>query len=623
MEEVKRTETGRSLVVLCPSASAEPLATKVRDLLKADGWAAELHGKPDVKTADRSFGDTLTHLRDLFLAGHGIVALCASGIIIRALGPILDSKFSEPPVLSVARNGRSVVPLLGGHHGGNDLALGLAQGLNAHAAITTAGDCQHRISFDKPPEGWRLQNPRSAGPIMARIVDGEPVALDPALTWLSDKGLVLSNEASLAVRSDVHCADDRLDQLVYAPQSLVVGVGCERGLDATHLIAHIEATLDAHNLAPQAIAMLASIDLKMDEAAIHAAARHFKVPARFFSAEELEAEAGRLTTPSDVVFAEVGCHGVAEGAALAGVRSDGTLLVSKEKTNKATCAVGLANAPLGSTLPGQRRGSLSVVGIGPGQRDWRAPEATSRIAAAQELVGYGLYIDLLGSLADGKERKDFPLGGEEDRCRHALEQAGKGVDVALICSGDAGIYAMGTLVMELLDRAEDDGGVSDAAKRAEIVHVPGISALQAASARFGAFLGHDFCTISLSDLLTPWETIEQRLEAAAAGDFVVAFYNPVSRKRRTQLQRAKEILLTKRAGSAPVLLASNLGRPDETLRIRTLETLEVDEVDMLTVVLVGSSQSRTLVLGDRSVGDNGTVAYTPRGYAKRIDADKS
>jgi len=343
-------------------------------------------------------------------------------------------------------------------------------------------------------------------------------------------------------------------------------------------------------------------------------ARRLGVPLRLFTAQELEAEVGRLENPSDVVFAEVGCHGVAEGAALAVAGAEAQLVIAKEKTQNATCAVARADHPV--TEPaGRSRGKVSLIGIGPGQAAWRTPEASKLIAQADELVGYGLYIDLLGPLAVGKERRDFPLGGEEDRCRYALERAGEGRDVALICSGDAGIYAMGALVFELLDRAAAEKGVSDAARRVEVVSAPGISALQAAAARAGAPLGHDFCAISLSDLLTSREDILRRIRAAAASDFVIAFYNPVSKRRRTLLAEARDILLEHRRTDTPVLLAASLGRAQENLRYRRLDALEVDEVDMLTVVLIGSSTSRLLHLGD------GPRMYTPRGYARRIDGD--
>jgi len=335
---------------------------------------------------------------------------------------------------------------------------------------------------------------------------------------------------------------------------------------------------------------------------------------RLFTAEELEAETPRLETPSDVVFAEVGCHGVSEAAALAGTGASGFLNITKRKTAMATCAIAMADQPI-AELYGRPRGKLSIIGIGPGQHSWRTPEASALVAEAEELVGYGLYIDLLGALAHGKTRSDFPLGGEEDRCRYALEQAGQGKNVALICSGDAGIYAMGALVFELLDRTEAELGVSQAARRVEVVSAPGVSALQGAAARAGAPLGHDFCAISLSDLLTPREDILKRLKAAAEGDFVIAFYNPVSKRRRTLLAEARDILLQHRPADTPVMLASSLGRPEEHIRYRRLDQLEVDEVDMLTVVLVGSSHSKLAQLGE------GPRMYTPRGYARRIDGD--
>jgi cobalt-precorrin 5A hydrolase/precorrin-3B C17-methyltransferase len=191
--------------------------------------------------------------------------------------------------------------------------------------------------------------------------------------------------------------------------------------------------------------------------------------------------------------------------------------------------------------------------------------------------------------------------------RRALALAGEGRNVTLISSGDPGVYAMATLVFECLE----SGDVPDSARRAEIVVAPGISAMQAAAARAGAPLGHDFCAISLSDLLTPWETIEARIRAAAEADFVIAFYNPVSERRRTQLARAKDILLLHRPSETPVLLARNLGREGETVMTVPLAELEIGTVDMLTVVVVGSSTTRQVNAGGRA------WTFTPRGYAAR------
>lgn len=613
--------TDKTIAIVILSASAMDVARKAKNALIASGYRVALHGR-GIDGVDSQFDETISELQSLFRAGRPIVALCASGIVIRALAPLLDDKFGEPPVLTLARDGSSVVPLLGGHHGANELASLLAVSLDAHAAVTTAGECRFRLALDNPPEGWSLQHPRMAKSIMARLLDDALVEIDPALDWLVRSELTSTQGADLSLVSSVRKTEADDNRLTFTPRSLAIGVGCERGLEPSHLIGLVEKVLDDNGLAREAVACLTSVDLKSDEVAMHETAKHFGVPVRFHSAGRLEEETPRLATPSEVVFAEVGCHGVAEGAALASVGLSGALIVSKEKTDKATCAIAQAIAPIDVESIGQARGRLAVVGIGPGQESWRTPEASQLVAQSTELVGYGLYIDLLGPLAEGKKRTDFPLGGEEDRCRYALEAAAKGENVALICSGDAGIYAMGALVMELLDRPEDKGGVSDLAKRVKIINAPGISALQAASARFGAILGHDFCTISLSDLLTPWEAIEQRLHAAAQGDFVVAFYNPVSKRRRTQLAEARRILLEHRPEETPVLLCSNLGRPTEKLTLRTLAGLEVDEVDMLTIVLVGSSQSKAFSCGDISVGDHGKRVYTPRGYAKKIDAQE-
>ncbi|MGB7286776.1 MAG: precorrin-3B C(17)-methyltransferase, partial [Salaquimonas sp.] len=304
------------------------------------------------------------------------------------------------------------------------------------------------------------------------------------------------------------------------------------------------------------------------------------------------------------------CHGVAEGAALALAGKDSDLIVPKRKSKRATVAIARSRKVLKMSLheEARSRGKLFVVGIGPGQEGWRSPEVSRMIGEASDLVGYSLYLDLISEISAGKTRHDFDLGKEEDRVRHAMELAGTGKDVALVCSGDAGIYAMATLVFELLQ----NGGLSDAASRIEIAVSPGISALQAAAARAGAPLGHDFCTISLSDLLTPWEAIQMRVKAAAEGDFVIAFYNPVSKRRRTQLAYARDVLLKHRPADTPVILATDLGRPAEKVRVVPLAELNIDDVDMLTVVVVGSSETRTV-----KTGDGKTWVYTPRGYAAK------
>ncbi len=591
-------------VVLALSRSGEAVAHRV-----AASLGAQVHGREGrVAQADAFFPNALDHARDLFAAGVPIVGVCASGILIRAVAPVLSDKTKEPPVVSVSDDGAVVVPLLGGHRGANRLASLIAEELGATAAVTTAGDVAMGVALDEPPEGYRLVNPGDAKTAMAALLNGAGVRV----TGDNIFGVKETGGAVELVVSDAPQTPSE-HRLVYHPQSYVVGVGCARNANPEALWDLVKETLQMAGIAQGAVAAIATVDIKADEPAMNILAQRLSVPLRVFTPAELEAQADKLANPSDVVFAEVGCHGVAEGSALA---MGGELVVEKRKNATCTCSISRANhLPL--ELKGRARGRLSVVGIGPGQSSWRTPEVSKLVAEAEELVGYGLYIDLLGPLAAGKKRSDFPLGGEEARCRYALERAAEGRNVALVCSGDAGIYAMGALVFELLDRGPEHEGVSDAARRVDVVCSPGVSALQGAAARAGAPLGHDFCTISLSDLLTPRDDILRRLNAAAEGDFVIAFYNPVSKTRRTLLAEARDILLQHRPVDTPVMLASNLGRPEEQVRYRKLEDLKVDEVDMLTVVLVGSSNSRLAQLGE------GPRMFTPRGYARKIDGDLS
>ncbi len=261
-----------------------------------------------------------------------------------------------------------------------------------------------------------------------------------------------------------------------------------------------------------------------------------------------------------------------------------------------------AATPFPAEPIGRSRGFLAIVGIGPGDPAWRTPEASAALDAASDIVGYTLYLDLLGAAIAGKARHATGLGSEAERVRRALDLASSGRSVALVSSGDAGIYGLASLVYELIDR-EDRADW----RRLALSVIPGVSALQAAAARAGAPLGHDFCAISLSDLLTPWPTIEQRLAAAAEGDFVVALYNPRSARRATQLAAARTILLTRRPAETPVALARNLGRQDESLILTTLDALDPETVDMLTIVLVGNSQTRLIPGREPRI-------YTPRGY---------
>jgi cobalt-precorrin 5A hydrolase/precorrin-3B C17-methyltransferase len=360
------------------------------------------------------------------------------------------------------------------------------------------------------------------------------------------------------------------------------------------VLATIDAALAAGGLAPESVVRLASVDLKADEPGLAQAAAMRGWPLVFHSAEALASV--EVPNPSPVVAAETGTPSVAEAAA----RYDGPgrpladLVVEKTKSPTAVRPEGTASMATAAVARLRPRGRLAVVGLGPGARDLLAPRAVAELRRASAVVGLDQYVEQIRDLLrPGTEIRVSGLGAEEERARSAVDLARTGRSVALIGSGDAGIYAMASPAL-------DYAGADDV----DVVCVPGITAAGAASNVLGAPLGHDHCSISLSDLHTPWEAIERRVRAAAEGDFVVSFYNPRSRQRDWQLAKALGILAVHRPAGTPVGWVRNASRADESQGLTTLAEFDPAVVDMYTVVTVGCSQSR--IVGGRFV--------TPRGY---------
>lgn len=241
-------------------------------------------------------------------------------------------------------------------------------------------------------------------------------------------------------------------------------------------------------------------------------------------------------------------------------------------------------------------GKLYVVGIGPGKEIHLTGEARAALDAADLICGYTVYVNLIAPMHPGKETYATPMKRELERCRYALSEARQGRTVALVCGGDAGVYGMASPVLELLP---EYGGV-------EVEIVAGVTAALAGAAALGAPLGHDFCAISLSDLLTPWEVIERRLRCASEGGFAIALYNPSSKRRGDYLQKACEILLETRSGETVCGLARNVGRDGQETALLTLAELQNARVDMFTTVFVGSPATKEI--GGRMV--------TPRGFRR-------
>ncbi|MFG5719581.1 precorrin-3B C(17)-methyltransferase [Streptomyces murinus] len=517
-------------------------------------------------------------LRSAFAECEQLVCFLATGATVRLLAPLLAGKAADPGVVCVDEGGRFAVSLLGGHGGGaNELAREVGELLGAEPVVTTATDAVGLAGLDTlglPCEG-------AVAAVSRALLDGEPVALAAEPTWPLPP-LPVSPQGSYTIRLTDRDVEPGEREVLLRPPSLVVGVGASRGAPVDEVLGLIQETLREAGLSPRSVAELATVDAKSKEPGILGAAGRLGVPVVTYSAEELAAV--EVPNPSAAPLAAVGTPSVAEAAALLG---GGELLVPKRKSDAspamATCAV----------VRRAGRGRLAVVGLGPGARDLLTPRATAELRRASVLVGLDQYVDQIRDLLrPGTRVLESGLGAEEERARTAVEQARLGHAVALIGSGDAGVYAMAS---PALAEASDD---------IEVIGVPGVTAALAAAAILGAPLGHDHVSISLSDLHTPWEVIERRVRAAAEADLVVTFYNPRSRGRDWQLPKALGILAEHRAPTTPVGVVRNASRPDGSSRVSTLAGLDPASVDMMTVVTVGNTATRTVA--GRMV--------TPRGY---------
>ncbi|WP_327405028.1 precorrin-3B C(17)-methyltransferase [Streptomyces sp. NBC_01288] len=520
-------------------------------------------------------------VRTAFAECEQLVCFLATGAVVRLIAPLLGDKRTDPGVVTVDEGGRYAVSLVGGHGGGaNELAVEVGELLAAQPVVTTATDAVGVPGLDTlgfPVEG-------DVAGVTRALLDGEPVALDAELAWPLPP-LKVSPQGAYVIRVTDHAVEPGEREVVLRPPSLVVGVGASKGAPVNEVLGLVYDALREAELSVGNIAELATVDAKADEPGIVQAAQRLGVPLVTYSAEELAAV--EVPNPSDAPLAAVGTPSVAEAAALVG---GGELLVPKRKSERADGQAAMATCAVVRRLA---RGRLAVVGLGPGARDLLTPRAKAELRRAAVLVGLDQYVDQIRDLLrPGTVVLESGLGAEEERARTAVAEARKGQAVALIGSGDAGVYAMAS---PALAEASDD---------IDVVGVPGVTAALAASAILGAPLGHDHVSISLSDLHTPWEVIERRVRAAAEADIVVTFYNPRSRGRDWQLPKALAILAEHREPTTPVGVVRNASRPDESSRLTTLAALDPAWVDMMTVVTVGNTATRDIA--GRMV--------TPRGY---------
>ncbi len=545
---------------------------------------------------DLLVGPAAEILRTYWVKAGKLLVVGAISAVTRLIAPLIKGKDQDPAVVVLDANALMIVPLLGGHKaGGEDLVIQLAEDLGGRPILTGDSRSQGRILLDCFGDawGWRRQGDCTS---WKNLMLNQAKGCKLEISQSSGSRLWQTTEGAKKLFNV--CANEHSDQSIYLsigphasknccwhPPTIWIGVGCERNTSISILERALEISLDAAGLNQEAIAGFASIDLKDDEPALLAFVEEKQWPIRFFGAESLNQVS--VPTPSEKVLAETGTASVAESSALLAAGEGSVLYQAKKifypKANEngaITIAIAEALKPFAPS-----RGELHLVGSGPGDLALLTNDARFALSRSAVWIGYGLYLDLIEPLRRNDQvRIEGELTKEKDRCIKALELATEGVRVSLISSGDSGIYGMAGLALQLwLDKPEDE--------RPELQIHPGISAMQMAASKVGAPLMHDFCAISLSDCLTPWGKIEERLLAAACGDFVIGLYNPKSKVRTWQLPTAINLLRKHRPAETPVVLARQLGRTSEKVTIYNLDNIPIEEVDMLSLLLIGNSAS--------------------------------
>jgi len=517
---------------------------------------ALIHGLAGrVEGADQVYGEFGATLRQLYQQGTPLIALCAAGIVIRTLAPLLLEKGEEPAVLAVAEDGSAVVPLLGGLGGVNVMAREIAAALNVAAAITTSGELRFGTCLLNPPSGYELADLELGKRFVSDLLAGESVRIEGAAPWLDQANLPQDQQARLAIHVGSAERVPAANELLIYPKN--VSVTCKPG---AQLAERVRAVLHDAGIAVQSLACLLASDTQMADASLHEAALALGVPLRFAS----------VSQDADIV-------------------------------------IDVAEQPLDLSRVGRVRGRLAVIGLGPGAAELMVPAVKAELARCTDVLGYETYVRMAGPFRDDQVQHCTDNREEMQRARHAFELAAQGRSVVVVSSGDPGVFAMAAAVIEALHESSDP-----AWHQVDLEILPGVSASLATAAQAGAPLGHDFCVMSLSDNLKPWAIIEKRLDLASQADLALAFYNPISRSRPWQLGRALEIVALHRTPETPVVLGRDIGRPGQTLRVTMLGQLTPEQVDMRTMVLIGSS---TTCVFPRAGG--GEWVYTPRWYGEK------
>lgn len=549
-----------------------------------------------------------------FSRHRALVGIVSTGALIRLLNPLLRSKETDPAVVVLDEQGEYAISLLSGHLGGaNELARDMARRLGGRAVITTASDVQGLPTAELlgRERGWKLASLKNHVEVSAAMVngqavgvvweggEGEPLPFDaPYITRYSDVETLQTARPAAGVIISPRTLDvDRFDfpVMLFHPPVLAVGVGCNRGTPAQEIAEAIRTTLADAGLAEESVVLVATVEDKATETGLLQALRKdLGWPLDVYCRQELrQVPEDLLPTPSEAAKKYLGVPGVAEPSALLATRG-GRIIVGKRKFKNVTVAVARG------TEKRLHRGEIRVVGFGPGSLDHMTPAARHAIETSDVIIGYKTYLNLIKHLVPDTPRIRSRMKEEVDRAKKALTLAEAGKKVAVISSGDPGVYAMAGLVLEMVEQESS---------HVHVRIIPGIPAANSVASLLGAPLSHDYATISLSDLLTPLETILQRVEAAAASDMVIALYNPRSTKRVQPLIQSLSIIRRYRDPKTPVGIVKSAFRERESVIFTTLDAIDIDAIGMLATMIIGNNH--TFFSRGRMI--------TPRGYENKYE----
>ena len=531
---------------------------------------------------------------------------------IRIINSFLTSKDQDPGVIVIDNKCSKIIPLIGLHQANTqNIAFQISNLFGGQVIETNNSNDRSLLNLDSFGNEWgwkRSGKIKDWSNLVIKQAKNEKIfckQLSGNSLWKTSESGEIINQIyeKETEKPDVtfHVSVFENHKTTWHPPVLWIGIGCERNTSKALIATSLNNFLNSRNLSPHSIAGIATVDIKKDEKGILELAEEHNLPIKFFTKEDLSKII--VPNPSSIVQKEIGTHSVAEASCLLAAGKESKLLEEKKifkgkdfpkiKSGAVTIAVAESKNQYYPT-----NGEIHIIGSGPGDISFITNDARKALSRCSVWVGYKMYLDLIKPLKrNGQVLVESKLTQERERCMKAIKLAEEGIKVALISSGESGFYGMAGLLLELLQKIEKE-------YRPYFEVHPGISSLQLAAALSGAPLMNDFCSISLSDKLTPWSLIERRIEGALVGDFVIALFNPQSIERNWQLKSVIDQCLKCRPSNTPVLIARQVGRENQSKKFFTLNSIPIKTIDMLSIIIIGNSQT--------TLKDD--IFITPRGY---------